>query len=127
MASPCVIPADFNTNALNQMLKRVQHDKKKCVIPNLFRNLEFWNDNKLIAFVLVKIILLLQGFLCPAYEGSGLTPYETDPPGTIPSISFRLGWRDDARAGVSAESVISLIPNVELGYGNSALCVIFFF
>jgi hypothetical protein len=35
------------------MLKRVQHDKKKPVIPNLFRNLEFNNDNKLIAFVLI--------------------------------------------------------------------------
>ena len=35
------------------MLKRVQHDKKKYVIPNLFRNLEFGNDNELIAFVLV--------------------------------------------------------------------------
>ena len=41
-----------NTNALNEMLKRVQHDKKKYVIPNLFRNLDFCNDNKLIAFVL---------------------------------------------------------------------------
>jgi hypothetical protein len=41
-----------NTKALNEMLKRVQHDKKECVIPNLFRNLEFGNDNKLIAFVL---------------------------------------------------------------------------
>jgi hypothetical protein len=37
------------------MLKRVQHDKKRYVIPNLFRNLEFGNDNKLIAFVLVII------------------------------------------------------------------------
>jgi len=27
------------TNTLNQMLKRVQHDKKKCVILNLFQNL----------------------------------------------------------------------------------------
>jgi|OpeIllAssembly_1097287.scaffolds.fasta_scaffold1106268_2 hypothetical protein len=36
------------------MLKRVQHDKKKYVIPNLFRNLEFENDNKLITFVLVR-------------------------------------------------------------------------
>jgi hypothetical protein len=35
-----------NTNALNQMLKRVQHDKKKSVIPNLVRNLEFGNDHK---------------------------------------------------------------------------------
>jgi hypothetical protein len=35
------------------MLKRVQHDKKKYVIPNLFRNLELGNDNELIAFVLV--------------------------------------------------------------------------
>ncbi len=35
------------------MLKRVQHDKKKYVIPNLFRNLEFWNANELIAFVLI--------------------------------------------------------------------------
>jgi len=35
------------------MLKRVQHDKKKCVIPNLFRNLDFDNDNKSIAFVLI--------------------------------------------------------------------------
>jgi hypothetical protein len=42
-----------NTNALNQMLKRVQHDKKKYVIPNLFRNLEFGNGNKLIALVLI--------------------------------------------------------------------------
>jgi|GEM_PF-2158000 len=42
----------INTNALNEMLKRVQPDKKKPVIPNLFRNLEFGNDNKLIAFVL---------------------------------------------------------------------------
>ena len=33
------------------MLKRV-HDKKKYVIPNLFRNLEFGNDNEFIAFVL---------------------------------------------------------------------------
>jgi hypothetical protein len=41
-----------NTNALNEMLKRVQYDKKRHVIPNLFRNLEFGNDNKLIAFVL---------------------------------------------------------------------------
>jgi hypothetical protein len=45
----------INTNALNKMLKRVQHDKKKYVIPNLFRNLEFSNDNKLIPFVLVKL------------------------------------------------------------------------
>ena len=36
---------------LNEMLKRVQHDRKKCVIPNLFRNLDFGNDNKIIAFV----------------------------------------------------------------------------
>jgi hypothetical protein len=36
------------------MLKRVQHDKKKCVIPNLFRNLDSGNVNKLIAFVLVE-------------------------------------------------------------------------
>jgi hypothetical protein len=28
------------------MLKRVQHDKKKCVIPNLFRNLELGNAQK---------------------------------------------------------------------------------
>jgi hypothetical protein len=35
------------------MLKRVQHDKKKCVIPNLFRNLEFGNYNKSIASALV--------------------------------------------------------------------------
>jgi hypothetical protein len=50
-----VLPPYFptNTDALNEMLKRVQHDKKKYVIPNLFRNLEFSNDNKLIAFVLV--------------------------------------------------------------------------
>ena len=41
-----------NTDALNEMLKPVQHDKKKRVIPNLFRNLEFGNDNKSIAFAL---------------------------------------------------------------------------
>jgi len=35
------------------MLKRVQHDKKKYVIPNLFRNLEFVNNNELIAFALI--------------------------------------------------------------------------
>jgi len=33
------------------MLKRVQHDKKKYVIPNLFRNLEFGNDKILSVFV----------------------------------------------------------------------------
>jgi hypothetical protein len=43
----------INTHVLNEMLKRVQHDKEKCVIPNLFRNLDFGNDNKSIAFVLV--------------------------------------------------------------------------
>jgi len=31
------------------------HDKKKCVIPNLFRNLHFGIDNKSIAFALVNI------------------------------------------------------------------------
>jgi hypothetical protein len=36
------------------MLKRVQHDKKKYVIPDLFRNLEFGNDHKLSAFVLIQ-------------------------------------------------------------------------
>jgi hypothetical protein len=53
----------FTTNALIQMLKRGQHDKKKHVIPNhalnqvqglRFRNLEFVNDNRLIALVFVK-------------------------------------------------------------------------
>ena len=38
------------------MLKLVQHDKKSYVIPNLFRNLEFANDNRLIAFVLIFCI-----------------------------------------------------------------------
>ncbi len=46
----------INTDAFNGMLKRVQHDKKKCVIPNLFRNLEIDNDNPSIAFVLVHPI-----------------------------------------------------------------------
>jgi hypothetical protein len=36
------------------MLKRVQHDKEEYVIPNLFRNLEFGNDNESIAFVIIK-------------------------------------------------------------------------
>ena len=44
---------DINTDALSEMLKRVQHDKKKSVIPNLFRNLDFGNDKKSIASVLV--------------------------------------------------------------------------
>jgi len=35
------------------MLKRAQHDKKKCVIPNLFQNLGFVDDKELNAFVLV--------------------------------------------------------------------------
>ena len=35
------------------MLKPVQHNKKKYVIPNLFRSLEFGNDNELNASVLV--------------------------------------------------------------------------
>jgi hypothetical protein len=35
------------------MLKRI-HDKKKCVIPNLFRNLDLGNDKELIAFVLIQ-------------------------------------------------------------------------
>ena len=34
------------------MVKRAQHDKKKCVILNLVRNLEFANDHELVAFVL---------------------------------------------------------------------------
>jgi hypothetical protein len=38
------------------MLKRVQHDKKKYVIPNLFRNLEFGNNKILIAIVLAGMI-----------------------------------------------------------------------
>jgi len=42
-----------NTKPSNEMLKRVQHDKKKCVIPNLFRNLESGNGNISIAFALV--------------------------------------------------------------------------
>ena len=42
-----------HTTAVNEMLKRVQHDKKKYVIPNLFRNLEFGNDSELIALVSV--------------------------------------------------------------------------
>jgi hypothetical protein len=41
------------TNALNEMLKRVQHDKRESVISNLFRILEFGNVNKSIAFVLI--------------------------------------------------------------------------
>ncbi len=36
------------------MLKGVQHDKKKCVIPNLFRNLDFVYDNKYYCVLLVK-------------------------------------------------------------------------
>ena len=38
------------------MLKRVQHDKKKYVIPNLFRNLELGNNKIFIAFVLAEMI-----------------------------------------------------------------------
>jgi len=30
------------------------HDKKRYVVPNLFRNLEFANDDELIALVLVR-------------------------------------------------------------------------
>ena len=47
-----ILSGRTNTDVLNVMLKRVQHDKKKYVIPNLFRNLEFSDDNKLIEFVL---------------------------------------------------------------------------
>jgi hypothetical protein len=36
------------------MLKRVQHDKTKSVIPNLFRNLKVANVNKSMAFVLIQ-------------------------------------------------------------------------
>jgi hypothetical protein len=32
-------PLLINTNALNEMLNRVQHDKKKCVVPNQVLNL----------------------------------------------------------------------------------------
>jgi len=35
------------------MLKPVQHDNKKYVIPNLFRNLDFGIDNRFDALVLV--------------------------------------------------------------------------
>jgi len=62
-----------NTNALNEKLKRVQHNNKKCVIPNQvlnlalkqvqglsnsiyrFRNLEFGSEDKSIAFVLITL------------------------------------------------------------------------
>ncbi len=50
---PLRLQSHPDTNAKNQMLKPVQHDKKKYVILNLSRNLEFWNGNELIAFVLV--------------------------------------------------------------------------
>ncbi len=50
---------ELKTNVLNQMLKQVQHDKKKHVIPNLLRNLEFGNGNKLIAFVFVHRMVIL--------------------------------------------------------------------
>jgi len=61
----------MNTNALNEMLKRVQHDKKKCVIPNLVRNLEFCNDNRSIAFVLVKSISPDQEMIKESTNGWG--------------------------------------------------------
>jgi hypothetical protein len=51
-----IVSTSPNTNALNEMLKRVQHDKKKRVIPNLFRNLEFGDGNKSIAFALIPHI-----------------------------------------------------------------------
>jgi len=35
----------------NRIRKRIEHAKKKCAIPNLFRNLHFGNDNEVIAFV----------------------------------------------------------------------------
>jgi hypothetical protein len=43
---------ETNTNALEEMLKRVQHDREKCVIPNLFWNLELGDGKKAIVFVL---------------------------------------------------------------------------
>ena len=46
----------INRNALDQMLKRVQHDEKRDVIPNLFRNLDFGNDHQFIPFVLLRSI-----------------------------------------------------------------------
>ncbi len=39
-------------NALNEMLKQVQQDKKKPFIPNQFRDFEFRDDNKRIAIAL---------------------------------------------------------------------------
>jgi len=51
--NPCQSFFAINTNALNKMLKQVQHNKKKRVIPNLFRNLGFGNDKELNAFILV--------------------------------------------------------------------------
>ena len=38
------------------MLKRVQNDKKKGVIPNLSRNLDFGNGKESFAFVLLSVI-----------------------------------------------------------------------
>ena len=35
-----------------RQVSNFQHDKKKSVIPNLFRNLDFGNDSEIIAFVL---------------------------------------------------------------------------
>jgi len=37
---------DLAEKKLNEMLKRVQHDKKKSVIPNLVRDLEFGDGYK---------------------------------------------------------------------------------
>ena len=37
-----------------RQVSNFQHDKKKCVIPNLFRNLGFVNGKELNAFVLIS-------------------------------------------------------------------------
>ncbi len=45
------VKMDLIETPLNQMVKRVQRDNNKDVIPNSFRNLEIPNGNWSIAFV----------------------------------------------------------------------------
>jgi hypothetical protein len=68
------------------MLKGVQHDKKKYAIRNLFRNLEFGNDNDLIAIVFVSINAALK---------RGLDVLENPYSGTLTFYQF--GFRHIAK------------------------------
>jgi hypothetical protein len=116
----CRCQSKTNTNALNEMLKRVQkHDKKKYVIPNLFRNLEFGDDNELIAFVIVDPFYFKSLLLHPHDKHVKFSTEELvfgvlfqtdmrDPSGLL--VPFRKGRRRHPESQYSRRRALGLWP-----------------